>query len=306
MSFRREPIHLGSGEPILLLHPFLCSQEVWSTVADQLADTGRFEVLAPTMVGHHGGARAGSWFLDTAPHSSTTTYQRRNGPAGLGDGAYRRQLAWRLGGLRVGTPRTGPCSLTAIAPAWRPGSSTQRSTRTVLKFLARGSSAYRGPTARPADPPTYHSRAESRPCRSAAPPTDRATPTSIRSSTTRRTARLTFSCWSKRCRLPGLLEVSPNPLHPPSWCLCEEGPRLSQPAVARVHLCRPHSTQPSTSGGPPGSTGLGHIPVLLQAPGIVSPRSIADFVDAHTEPQRQAPPPAALVPHPVEDRRHGR
>ena len=63
MTFRREPIHLGSGEPILLLHPFLCSQEVWSTVAPQLAGTGRFEVFAPTMVGHYGGPSAGNWFL---------------------------------------------------------------------------------------------------------------------------------------------------------------------------------------------------------------------------------------------------
>jgi pimeloyl-ACP methyl ester carboxylesterase len=34
--------------------------------------------------------------------------------------------------------------------------------------------------------------------------------------------------------------------------------------------------------------GLGHIP-MLEAPGIVT-EVIADFVDAHTEPQRQAPP----------------
>ena len=53
----RAPIHVGSGEPILLLHPFLCSQAVWRTVADQLADTGRFEVFAPTMVAGAGPAR---------------------------------------------------------------------------------------------------------------------------------------------------------------------------------------------------------------------------------------------------------
>ena len=47
----RPPIHLGSGEPILLLHPFLLSQAVWETVARQLADTGRYEVFAPTMAG---------------------------------------------------------------------------------------------------------------------------------------------------------------------------------------------------------------------------------------------------------------
>ncbi|MBW0012470.1 MAG: alpha/beta hydrolase [Mycobacterium sp.] len=69
-SPRREPIHLGprdgSGEPVLLLHPFLLSQAVWEDVAQQLADTGRYEVFAPTMAGHNGGPRAGTWFLSSA------------------------------------------------------------------------------------------------------------------------------------------------------------------------------------------------------------------------------------------------
>jgi pimeloyl-ACP methyl ester carboxylesterase len=62
----RAPIHLGSGEPVLLLHPFLISQLVWQKVAPQLADTGRYEVFAPTMAGHNGGPRAGTWFLSSA------------------------------------------------------------------------------------------------------------------------------------------------------------------------------------------------------------------------------------------------
>lgn len=61
----REPIHLGSGEPVLLLHPFLLSQMVWEDVAQQLADTGRYEVFAPTMAGHNGGPSAGTWFLSS-------------------------------------------------------------------------------------------------------------------------------------------------------------------------------------------------------------------------------------------------
>jgi pimeloyl-ACP methyl ester carboxylesterase len=65
----RGPIHLGptdgSAEPVLLLHPFLLSQRVWDTVAQQLADTGRYEVFAPTMAGHNGGPRAGTWFLSS-------------------------------------------------------------------------------------------------------------------------------------------------------------------------------------------------------------------------------------------------
>src|ERR1700751_2987268 len=62
----RAPIHLGSGEPVLLLHPFLLSQTVWEKVAQQLADTGRYEVFAPTMSGHNGGPSAGTWLLSSA------------------------------------------------------------------------------------------------------------------------------------------------------------------------------------------------------------------------------------------------
>ncbi len=51
---------------MLLLHPFLLSQAVWETVARQLADTGRYEVFAPTMAGHNGGPSAGTWFLSSA------------------------------------------------------------------------------------------------------------------------------------------------------------------------------------------------------------------------------------------------
>lgn len=62
----RAPIHLGSGEPVLLLHPFLMSQTVWEEVARRLAETGRYEVFAPTMAGHHGGPRAGTWLLSSS------------------------------------------------------------------------------------------------------------------------------------------------------------------------------------------------------------------------------------------------
>lgn len=51
---------------MLLLHPFLLSQAVWEDVAQQLADTGRYEVFAPTMAGHNGGPSAGTWFLSSA------------------------------------------------------------------------------------------------------------------------------------------------------------------------------------------------------------------------------------------------
>ncbi len=62
---QREPIHLGSGEPVLLLHPFMMSNNVWKDVAPALADTGRYEVFAPSMAGHHGGSPNRSWLLDS-------------------------------------------------------------------------------------------------------------------------------------------------------------------------------------------------------------------------------------------------
>lgn len=41
------------------------SQTVWDPVAPRLAETGRFEVFAPTMAGHNGGPYAGTWLLST-------------------------------------------------------------------------------------------------------------------------------------------------------------------------------------------------------------------------------------------------
>ncbi|HEY7054685.1 MAG TPA: alpha/beta hydrolase [Mycobacterium sp.] len=109
----RAPIHLGSGEPMLLLHPFMMSQNVWKKVAPKIGETGRYEVFAPTMAGHNGGGK-GRWKLDSAT---------------LADGVERQldALGWAtahivgnsLGGWvafeleRRGRART----LTAIAPA---------------------------------------------------------------------------------------------------------------------------------------------------------------------------------------------
>ena len=62
----RAPIHLGSGDPMVLLHPFMMSQNVWKQVAPLIAETGRYEVFAPTMPGHNGGVEGQVLFLDTA------------------------------------------------------------------------------------------------------------------------------------------------------------------------------------------------------------------------------------------------
>src|SRR5215217_3829888 len=129
----RDPIHLGTGEPILMLHPFLCSQAVWRTVADQLADTGQYEVFAPTMVGHNGGRRATGWFMDTA--DLVDDVERRMDQLGWGTAHV---VGNSLGGWvafeleRRGRART----LTGIAPAggWR--HFTPAKFEIVGKFLA--------------------------------------------------------------------------------------------------------------------------------------------------------------------------
>jgi pimeloyl-ACP methyl ester carboxylesterase len=274
----RDPIHLGSGEPIVMLHPFLCSQNVWRTVADQLAETGRFEVLAPTMVGHHGGARAGSWFLDTAA---------------LVDDVERRmdQLGWQtahivgnsLGGwVAFELERRGRArSLTAIAPAggWAQHSATKY--ETVLKFLLGGpaliAARLLGP--RILDLP-FARRIATLPVSGPADGPSHPDLVALVDDATHCKAYLQLLV--KTLRLPGLLELA-NVAAPTQLVLCEKdrvfpSPRSTQYFVD--HL--PANTRVLRLDG------LGHIP-MLEAPGIVT-EVIADFVDAHTEPQRQAPP----------------
>lgn len=139
----RAPIHLGSGEPMLLLHPFMMSQSVWKGVAPLIAGThaapgttapasGRFEVFAPTMPAHNGGAR-GPFLLDTA--SLADDIERRLDALGW-DTAH--VVGNSLGGWvafeleRRGRART----LTGIAPAggWR--YFTPAKFEIVGKFLA--------------------------------------------------------------------------------------------------------------------------------------------------------------------------
>ncbi len=129
---KREPIHLGSGEPMVLLHPFMMSQNVWKYVAPLIAETGRYEVFAPTMRGHNGGGR-GAPFLDSKT---------------LADDIERRmdELGWStahivgnsLGGWvafeleRRGRART----LTGIAPAGGWHWYTPAKYEIVFKFIA--------------------------------------------------------------------------------------------------------------------------------------------------------------------------
>ena len=117
---------------MLLLHPFMMSQNVWKSVAPLIAETGRYEVFAPTMPGHNGGAK-GPFFLDSGS---------------LADDVERRMdaLGWEtahivgnsLGGWvafeleRRGRART----LTGIAPAGGWSHFTPAKFEIVGKFLA--------------------------------------------------------------------------------------------------------------------------------------------------------------------------
>ncbi|MEV0433655.1 alpha/beta hydrolase [Nocardia sp. NPDC050413] len=62
---RPEPIaalHLGSGDPVLLLHGFMLSPHCWEQVAHRMA--AHCEVYAPAFAGHWGGPKVEGWTLD--------------------------------------------------------------------------------------------------------------------------------------------------------------------------------------------------------------------------------------------------
>jgi pimeloyl-ACP methyl ester carboxylesterase len=276
----RDPIHLGDsgGEPIVLLHPFLCSQAVWRTVADQLADTGQYEVFAPTMVGHHGGARSTSWFMHTA--DLVDDVERRMD--GLGwDTAHI--VGNSLGGWvafeleRRGRART----LTAIAPAggWSQHSLTKY--ETVLKFLLGGpalaAARLLGP--RILDLP-FVRRIATLPVSGPADGPSHPDLVALIDDATHCTAY--FQLLVKTLRLPGLLELAEVAV-PTQLVLCEKDRVFPTPRGNRYLVDNlPAGTQVTRLEG------LGHIP-MLEAPGRVT-ELIADFVAQHAEPRRQVPP----------------
>lgn len=126
-----EALHLGSGDPVLLLHGFMLSPHCWERVARRLS--GHCEVYAPAFAGHWGGAPIDGWSADVHTLADRIEDQLD-------------ALGWRtchiagnsLGGwvgfelARRGRART----LTAIAPAggWESPSFTQ--VRVGLKFAS--------------------------------------------------------------------------------------------------------------------------------------------------------------------------
>ncbi|MCV7367100.1 alpha/beta hydrolase [Mycolicibacterium duvalii] len=269
----RAPIHLGSGEPVLLLHPFMMSQNVWKGVAPRLADTGRYEVLAPTMPGHNGGVK-GRFFLDTAE---------------LADDMERRmdELGWEtahivgnsLGGwVAFELERRGRArSLTAIAPAggWHRWSLPKY--EIVFKFLMGapvwitakvfGPRAARLPGARVL---------ASVPCS--------ATPDGISDDDLRDIIDDVTHCAAyyqlliKALLLPGLMELADTNI-PTHMVICEKDRVLPHPRF--VNHFRKHL---------PGTTryteldAVGHIP-MFEAPELIA-GLILDFLDDQADPNK--------------------
>jgi pimeloyl-ACP methyl ester carboxylesterase len=275
MTFVREPIHLGSGEPILLLHPFLLSQEVWSTVAAQLAGTGRFEVFAPTMVGHHGGPPAHTWMLDT--HAFADDIERR-----------MDELGWRtahivgnsLGGwVSFELERRGRArSLTAIAPAGGWSKHSPAKYETVGKFIAGGPALFLGRLLGPGilRLPFVRRIATLALSRAASGPTDADLRTVLGDATH---CPAYFQMVIKSLLAPGLLELA-NSQAPVHFVTCQYDRVFPQPRSSRYFIEHLPPTSRITRLG-----GVGHVP-MLEAPDR-NTEIITDFVDAHTP--RQVP-----------------
>lgn len=269
----RAPIHVGSGEPVLLLHPFMMSQNVWKDVAPLLAESGRYEVLAPTMPGHNGGVK-GRFFLDTAE---------------LADDMERRmdELGWdtahivgnSLGGwVAFELERRGRArSLTAIAPAggWHRWSLPKY--EIVLKFVlglpvwltakVLGRRAARLPGARAA----------------ASVPVS-ATPDGITDADMLDIIDDVTHCAAyyqllvKALLLPGLMELADTKI-PTHMVICEKDRVLPHPRFVnhfRKHL--PEATRYTELDA------VGHIP-MFEAPELIA-GLIRDFLDDLANPNR--------------------
>lgn len=274
---RRDPIHLGTGEPILLLHPILCSQHVWRTVADQLADTDRFEVFAPTLVGHHGGPRSPTWFLDMS-HFVDHVEQQMD------------ELGWdtahivgnSLGGwVSFELERRGRAqTLTAIAPGGGWSKHSRAKYETVLKFLlgapALIAARLFGP--RILNMP-FGRRIATLPVSGPADGPSHADLVALVEDATHCSAYVQLMV--KTLRLPGLVELA-SVATPTHLVLCEKDRVFPSPRGAKYFIENlPTDTKVTRLPR------VGHIP-MLEAPGVVA-ELIAEFVDQHTEPERAAP-----------------
>jgi pimeloyl-ACP methyl ester carboxylesterase len=274
----RKPIHAGSGEPILLLHPFMMSSYVWTEVAQRLADTGRYEVFAPSMAGHNGGPRNRSLILDS---KTLADHVERQLDALGWDTAH--VVGNSLGGWvafeleRRGRART----LTGIAPAggWHRWSPVKY--EIVGKFVA-GLPVWL--TAR-----LLGARALGLPgVKAASTVPISATPRGVTDAQLREILDDVTHCPAyyqlliKALLMPGLMELTETST-PTHLVVCERDRVLPHPRFSnhfRKHI--PNLDKVTQLDG------VGHIP-MFEAPERVTDL-IIDWVDAHTPPVRQVNP----------------
>jgi len=272
---QREPIHLGSGEPILLLHPFMMSQNVWKTVAPQLVETGRYEVFAPTMLGHNGAPR-GPFFLDTrslADHVESQLDALGWGTAHIVGNSLGGWVAFEL--ERRGRART----LTGIAPAGGWTHFTPAKFEIVGKFLA-GMPLWLLTLA-------LGPRVLSLPfSRHLAYLPVSASPEGLSHTDLVEIIDDVSHCPAyyqllvKSLLLPGLLEIA-NTRTPTHLVICEKDRVLPAPRFTRHFTAQLPSNTLVTR-----LDGVGHIP-MFEAPGRVT-EVITDFVDPYVTPKKSA------------------
>lgn len=253
----------------------MMSSYVWTDVAQQLADTGRFEVFAPSMAGHNGGPRNRSWILDS---NTLADHVERQLDALGWDTSH--VVGNSLGGWvafeleRRGRART----LTGIAPAggWHRWSPVKY--EIVGKFVA-GLPVWL--TAR-----LLGERALRLPgVKAAATVPISATPRGVTEVQLREILDDVTHCPAyyqlliKALLMPGLMELAETSV-PTHLVVCERDRVLPHPRFSnhfRKHI--PELTKVTHLDG------VGHIP-MFEAPQRVTDL-IADWVDAHVPPLRQ-------------------
>ena len=255
----------------------MMSSYVWHEVAPRLAETGRFEVFAPTMAGHNGGPRTRSWFLDTttlADHVETQLDELGWDTAHIVGNSLGGWVAFEL--ERRGRAR----SLTAIAPAggWHRWSPVKY--EIVGKFVAGlpvwltavalGQRASRLPLAK---------QAASVPISATAAGLSDTDLAEVIEDVTH--CRAYYQLLIKALLLPGLMELAETGT-PTNLVICERDRVLPHPRYTkhfRKHI--PEIDRVTTLHG------VGHIP-MFEAPQIIADL-ITAWVEEHRPPVRQIP-----------------
>jgi pimeloyl-ACP methyl ester carboxylesterase len=254
----------------------MMSSYVWTDVAAQLADTGRYEVFAPSMAGHNGGPHTRSWFLDTntlADHVERQLDELGWDTAHIVGNSLGGWVAFEL--ERRGRART----LTAIAPAggWHRWSPVKY--EIVGKFVAGlpvwltalvlGERALRLPGAKAA----------------ASVPIS-ATPAGLTEVQLQEIiddvthCRAYYQLLIKALLLPGLMQLTETAV-PTHLVVCERDRVLPHPRFSNHFRKHIPDIEKVTE-----LDGVGHIP-MFEAPQRVTDL-IVEWVDAHAPPVRQS------------------